>query len=147
MVGTLELFDLMALLNDTVCARWHFDVIGRNKESLTVVFYNFGKSSLDIPYPGGPLLVQVSGTFENGTSFLKSAAATEGAVFDSFSGRGFISGWYGEDYSSYIFGGGPFAKPDMPLQLDILGNDIDVYGTIWLTPVGLNPQRPNEAYH
>lgn len=125
--------------------RWHFDVIGRTGASLSVVFYNFGKCSLDVPYPGGPLLVQVSGTFENGTSFLKSAAATEGAVFDSFSSRGMISGWYGKNYSSYIFGGGPFAKPDMPLQLDILGNDIDVYGTIWLTPVVMNRQRSNEA--
>lgn len=133
----------MPLLNDTVCAGWHFDVVGRSR-SLNVVFYNFGGSSLDVPYPGGPLLVQVSGTFENGTSFLKSAAATEGATFDSLGPRGISSAWYGKNDSVYYFAGGPFNKPEIPLTLGFYGNDIEIYGAVWLTPVRLNRPKPNE---
>lgn len=117
-----------------VLIRWHFDVVG-STGSLTVVFYNFGKASLGVPYPGGPLLVQISGSFENGTWFYKSAAATEGATFDSLSVRGFSSSWFGKDGSIYNFIGGPFEKPDMPVELSFYGNDVALYGRITMTPV------------
>ncbi|KAL2276090.1 hypothetical protein FJTKL_01374 [Diaporthe vaccinii] len=130
-------------VNDSTFDWWHFSVVGRNR-SLSVVLYNFGESSLDVLYPGGPLLVQVSGTFENGTSFLKSVAATEGATFDSLGPRGISSAWYGKNDSVYYFAGGPFYKPEIPLTLGFYGNDIEVYGAIWLTPVRLNQPKPNE---
>lgn len=133
----------MTLLTITVCPRWHFDVVGRTR-SLSVAFFNFGECSLGIPYPGGPLLVQISGTFENGTSFLKSEAATEGAVFSSLAVRGILSGWSGENYSLYSFSGGPFEKPDIPVVLGLNGYDTDVFGTVMLTPVRVHPRFPNE---
>lgn len=133
----------MTSLTVTACPRWHFDVVG-NAGSLTVVFYNFGKYSLGVPYPGGPLLVQISGTFENGTSFLKSAAATEGAEFSSLDVRGILSGWSGENYSLYAFSSGPFEKPDSPVELGLYGYDTGVYGTVRLTPVRAHLQHPND---
>lgn len=124
----------MTLLIITACSRWHFDVVG-SAGSITVVFYNFGEHSLGVPYPGGPLLVQISGVFENGTSFYKSAAADEGATFDSLSFRAFSSSWFGGDGSVYTFSGSPFEKPDMPVTLSLYGNEMAVHGDITLTPV------------
>lgn len=128
-----------------VCSRWAFDVVG-STGSLTVVFYNFGKCSLGIPYPGGPLLVQISGILENGTSFYKIAAATEGATFDSLSVRGISSAWYGKDDSAYAFRGDPSGTPDIPVELSFYGNDIAVYGGVMLTPVRVHLQNPNKDF-
>lgn len=133
----------MTLLTVTAYPRWHFDVVG-TAGSLAVVFYNFGKYSLGVPYPGGPLLVQISGVFENGTSFSRSAAANEGATFDSLSFRGFSSSWFGEDGSVYTFLGSPFEKPDMPVTLSLYGNEMAVYGDITLTPVRVHHQNLGE---
>lgn len=63
--------------------RWYFDVVSASTDaSVTVVFYNGGPDGFINTYKGGPLSVQLSGTFANGTIFEIPAVPASSAIID-----------------------------------------------------------------
>ncbi|KAK2609485.1 hypothetical protein N8I77_002982 [Diaporthe amygdali] len=117
--GGLDLPKLTPGVNDTTFDWWYFDAVSTGKnESVTLVFYNFGQTTLAVPYLDGPLLVQVTGTYENGTAFSKAIAASGNANFES-SDRGIASEWIGSG-GSYSFTGSSLdmINPSYTISID-----------------------------
>jgi len=114
--------------------RWYFDAVSTTTiESFAIAFFDFGKTTLEVPDLGGALVVEISGTFINGTSFLKSAAATRNASFVA-NGRGIASHWDGEA-GEYSFSGSSLDAPDVTYTVSMDDPDSGVFGSLKLQSV------------
>ncbi|GKT48754.1 tyrosinase ustQ [Colletotrichum spaethianum] len=93
--GNLDGPKLKPGVNDTTFDWWYFDAVSTTSknESLTIVFYNSGPSSLG--NPGGPLSVQISGVLANGTTFVTAVDATGGTTVENDNNNGIFSIWNG----------------------------------------------------
>lgn len=82
--------------------RWYFDAVssGSGNESISIVFHNYGSHALDFPPDTVPTVVQIGGTFANGTSFSKFLYA-EGGAKVSVSSAGVSGKWDGTGGSFY----------------------------------------------
>lgn len=112
---------------------WWFDAVstGPTKESITVVFYNAGPESIGVPDQGGPLFVEISGTFDNGTQFTITSTAPEGAVIKSGT-QGIRGDWVG---SGGFFIGSDLHRRSPEYTVSINNADLGVFGEITLQSV------------
>lgn len=116
--------------------RWYFDAVSTSSrnESLTVVFFNHGPETLDVPYGTGPLTVQIGGTFNNGTLFQYLAKATAGATIDS--GSKMIKGnWEGAGCS---FAGISLDDEHPEYIVSIDNEELGIFGTMKLRSVSMD---------
>lgn len=114
--------------------RWYFDAVFTTTiESVDIAFFDFGKTTLEVPDLGGSLVVQVSGTFTNGTNFFKSVAATRNASVVA-NGSGIASHWdvEGGDYS---FTGSSLDDPNITYTVSMDDPDSGILGTLELRSV------------
>lgn len=114
--------------------RWYFDAVSTSTiESFAIAFFNFGETTLEVPYPSGPLVVQISGTFINGTPFFKSVAAPGGASLVS-NDRGIASHWHG-DGGDYSFAGTSLNYPNSTYTVSMDDPDAEIFGSLKLQSV------------
>ncbi|GJD04765.1 Hydroxyneurosporene synthase [Colletotrichum higginsianum IMI 349063] len=135
--GNLDGPKLKPGVNETSFDWWYFDVVSTTSknESLTIVFYNSGPSSLG--NPGGPLSIQVTGVFANGTAFGTIADATCGATMKNDE-DGISSVWNGAGAS---FTGTSLDQRGVEYTVAIDNPTIGINGTLTLKSVSL-PHYP-----
>ncbi|POS69922.1 hypothetical protein DHEL01_v211683 [Diaporthe helianthi] len=141
--GGLDIPKFTPGVNDTKFDWWYFDVVSSTTiQSLTIAFFNFGKTTLDLPDLGGALTVQVSGTYIDGTTFSASMAATRNASVVA-NDRGIASHWDGEG-GDYSFSGSSLDASST--RYTVSGDDPDSggYGTVTMTSVS-PPRYPCNA--
>lgn len=97
-----------------------------HNETVTVVFYNAGPDGFPGGYLDGPLSVEVSGTFANGTTFDLQASARSQAVI-SESSRGIKADWEG---AGAKFRGSSLLRHDVAFEIEIESPEIGVFGKI-----------------
>jgi hypothetical protein len=126
--------------------RWYFDAVSTTTiESFSIAFFDFGRTSLDdVPDLGGALVVQVSGTFINGTSFLKAMAATRNASVVA-NGRGIASHWDGEA-GEFSFSGSSLDAPDVTYTVSMDDPDSGVFGSLKLQSVWAHLQIMHKTF-
>lgn len=112
------------------------------KASIAMVFYNAGPESIGIPDPGGPLFVEISGTFDNGTSFTTTSTAPGGAVIQSGT-EGITGDWKGSGCS---FVGSDLHRSTAEYIVAIDNADLGVSGTISLQSVRITPYLRNNIH-
>ncbi|KAG5805587.1 hypothetical protein H9Q74_008013 [Fusarium xylarioides] len=114
-------------------SKWYFDAVSSTSrnESINVLFYNHGLDSFQVPYVDGPLSLQVSGTFDNGTRFLLNDEATEGAVIES--GTTGISGKFKGAGGS--FRGSSLNDPNPEYTITVNNKRLGVHGKMTLRSV------------
>lgn len=98
-----------------------------------MAFFNFGPDTLEVPDMGGALVVQVSGTLVDGTTFFKSMAATRNASV-VVSDRGITSNWEG-DGGDYSFSGSNLDAPNVTHTLSGDDPDTESFGSVTLRSV------------
>ncbi|KZL82643.1 hypothetical protein CI238_04141 [Colletotrichum incanum] len=129
--GNLDGRKLKPGVNDTTFDWWYFDAVSTTSrnESLTIVFYNSGPRSLG--NPGGPLSVQISGVFANGTTFVTAVDATGGTTVQNDE-NGIFSVWNGAGAS---FAGTSLEQGSPEYIVTIDNPAIGVNGTLTLKSV------------
>ena len=100
-------------------------------ESLNLVFYNAGSTGFPRGYNDGPLSVELSGTFENGTLFSYSLPVYDQAVFIE-NEVGLAGDWKG---TGATFIGSNLSRPEIVYYATVYNPDIDVSGNIELRSV------------
>ncbi|WYZ37662.1 hypothetical protein EsH8_II_001168 [Colletotrichum jinshuiense] len=128
LAGNLDGPKMKPGINDTTFDWWYFDVVSTTSqnESLTIVFYNSGPQSLG--NPGGPLSIQVTGVFANGTTFATLVDATGGATFKNDE-NGISSVWNGA-FASFSGTSLDHRNPEYTVTID--NSAIGVNGTLTL---------------
>lgn len=112
--------------------RWYFDAVSASTNaSVAVIFYNGGPDGFRNIYDGGPLSVQVSATFSNGTQYGVVVPATGGAVVET--GPDGIHLEFKD--SGFSFVGSGLDSSEVTYVMTIDSPDIGLQGTITWTSV------------
>lgn len=114
--------------------RWYFDAVSASTNaSVVVVFYNSGPNALTKPYLGGPLSVDIIGTFANGTVFdLKIPASSANVEYGPDQGVSLdLVG------SGFSFTGSNLKGTSVQYVVSIDSPSIGIKGTIRLDSVRL----------
>ena len=124
---------------DLMLFRWYFDAVSTSTNaSVVIVFFNSGSNGFTNQYLGGPLSVQISGSFSNGSLFSFSTPATDGAVV-RVSDRGLEAEWKGSGFSIL---GTSLNHPFATYVVSVEAPDISVEGKFTLVSVSCSPDIP-----
>jgi hypothetical protein len=126
--GNLDGFKMRTPANRTSFDFWYFDAFSKTTgAAINIVFYNSGEFATN-PHP---LVVQVSGTFDNGTQFSAQAMASEGVVLKNDQ-HGISGDWKGSGAS---FNGTNLKKPNVQYEIAFDSPSIGLKGTFVLKSV------------
>jgi len=115
--------------------RWYFDVVSTSSknEYVTIVFYNVGPVGFPGGFLDGPLAVEVSGSFSNGTLFDYMVPATVKAAITE-DDRGLLGDWQG---AGARFQGSSLSRPGVVYSIDFNSPELGVFGKVTLKSVSL----------